>query len=65
MTLIRDEDLRVDIYTAWPENPVVKVTHLPTGLSWSCTRYRSVADNRETAISQLQKVVDHAAKGEK
>jgi hypothetical protein len=49
----RDEDYRVDIYRNWVDNPMVKVTHLPSGIVETCDMHKSERDNREIAKNRI------------
>jgi protein subunit release factor A len=50
---MKDEEFRVDVYNNWHDNPMVKVTHLPSGIVETCDAYKSVHENRETAKNRI------------
>jgi protein subunit release factor A len=50
-------DCRVDVYTIGRQNPVVVVTHIPTGKRAECSTYASQLMNRVAAMTTLAEML--------
>jgi protein subunit release factor A len=53
-----EQDCRIDVYRAgWNTSPLVRVTHLPTGLEVSVSESPATFRNREMALALLSELV--------
>jgi protein subunit release factor A len=68
MDEIDERDLRIDVYRTGGVNiglsisqyPIVKITHLPTGLIVSCQEHSSALENKAKALEELrEKIREH------
>ena len=56
--MIKDADLYIEFYRDYHSNPMIRVTHLPSGIVIPCDKSASAKDNQESAINEIQMILD-------